>query len=141
MTNTLTTSLIQLGLGVLKYSGNHAYNKCKRIIFLSSFNAACVEAGILEAKTLHTLNTSLSLAEDPRTLNVGIHIAPSIWQVKELLPSRISKIKKDGYLSLSEAELFSERILKKTPEWLRYDPEVMKADLIDLLTDNVVYLT
>lgn len=142
-------SMAKVSLALFEFLYPSKIRRGRRILFLSSFNAACVKAGILDENTLKTLNNALSVAEDDKSLDVGFHMSPSIWsrhEIKDMFPPPhesthtpdLDKTVDPKFLTLNQAQSFTDNVLAQTPEWLRYDADEMRSDVIDLVTENEV---
>lgn len=148
ISGTLLKTLTQMSLAIVEFLSPQRTRRGRRILFLSSFNAACVKEGILEENTMKTLNDALSVAEDGCSLDIGFHMSPSIWsrhEIKDMLPESESSTMGSGsespqFLTLNQAQSFTDNVLKQTPAWLRYDAEEMRSDLLEMVTDNEVRL-
>lgn len=146
ISGTLLKTLTQVSLAIVEFLSPQRTRRGRRILFLSSFNAALVKAGILEENTMKTLNDALSVAEDGCSLDIGFHMSPSIWsrhEIKDMLPESESPTNGTGlessqFLTLNQAQSFTDNVLKQTPAWLRYDTEEMRSDLLEMVTDNEV---
>ena len=153
ISGTLLKFFTKVSLTVVEFLSPNRTKRGRRILFLSSFNAACVKAGVLEENTLKTLNEALSVAEDGNSLDIGFHMAPSIWsrnEIKDMLPHPDTDIASMGivpadaksrqFLTLNQAQSFTDNVLEQTPAWLKYDIDEMRSDVLDLVTDNEVRL-
>lgn len=146
-TNWLLTTLTKGVLAIVEVMYPTRTKRGRRILFLSSFNAACVKDGVLQENTLKTLNDALSVSQDPDTLDLGFRMSPSIWSRNDInnmfpegLRAEADDEKIQQYITLNQAQEFTENVLKQTPPWLRYDHDEMRSDVIDLFTGNEVRL-
>lgn len=147
LTNVILTTLTKGVLALVEVIYPSRTKRGRRILFLSSFNAACVKDGVLQENTLRTLNDALSVAQDTTTLDLGFRMSPSIWsrnEINNMFPAELRGNEEDEklqqYITLNQAQEVTENVLKQTPPWLRYDHEEMRNDVIELFTENEVRL-
>lgn len=149
ISGAILKSVTKVSLALIEFIYPNKTRRGRRILFLSSFNAACVKAGVLDKNTLETLNRALSVAEDNNSLDVGFRMSPSIWaqhDIKEMFPISpahqpvidLSKADDPKFLTLTQAQSFTDNVLAQTPNWLRYDVDEMRNDVLDLVTENEV---
>ena len=142
--NRLSRWVIKSAVAVVGIFSPKAAENAKRILFLSSFNAACVAASIMDQQTLSTLNKALCVTSNEKSLDVGFDMASTIWNEKDLkdLKNIIKTVDTEQsvkrFLSLQEAEIAVQQVLDKTPDWLKYDSKSMHYDVLDLFTENPV---
>ena len=114
--NWMLTALTKGVLAIVEVMYPSRTKRGRRILFLSSFNAACVKDGVLQENTLKTLNDALSVAQDTTSLDLGFRMSPSIWSRNEInnmfpeeLKGEASDEKLQQYITLNQAQEFTEK--------------------------------
>lgn len=137
--NIFTRWLIRAVIWVVGLFSPVSADNARRILFLSSFNAALVAKHLMDEETLSTLNSALSLTDSKECLAVGFELSDELWskhEIETIFGSHTTVSKR--YLGMSEIEKLYQSIKAYTPDWLRYDDDNMRYDVIDLLTRNKV---
>lgn len=108
----------------------------KKLIFMTSVYWKCVEEGIFEKQTLAKFNENLKLVKDPKALNLPVTFTNRIWEdspISSDVKSELSKFNKDHLTgNYTNALRAGQEIIKRTPQWLKYDEIQMEKDMIHL---------
>lgn len=119
-------------------------NKFKRYILLTTIYTKAVNENVFEELNLVELNSKLSVAADVKAMENISRISDHLWskvELNALLKESIHCNLNGECVSLVEADGIGERIIAKTPSWLKYNKAEMKRDITNLFSREKVYLT
>lgn len=129
----------------VKFLGEFLPNKIKRMIFLSSFLAYVQGTKSPDEVLVRKLNQLLQLSRNDKSAMAPQLINQRIWAgiISRDEPvgntgvtlCKLTEVQ-DYKIFTSQARSVSDRIIKNTPEWLKYGSnKQIRDDLIELLTN------
>lgn len=112
----------------------------KRLMFLTTVYAAMVKEGILQEISLDAFNQTFCLTEDCAVLE-ATSVAKGSWKNVNLTSELSACLLSAEQLQLqadrlSLISMFSPRVVKKAPSWMRYDEKEMIDDVCLILLTN-----
>lgn len=152
LTMKITEYLIQLillsHLFIVGLFKPEVAERAKRMLFLTSLATTLAREGIIKKNTLGVLNRNLKLAKNEKCLMIGEELTCVLWK-----PSKEYNLtfrsnwantydESEGwggrYLPFDDIRHISERVIKSSPPWIRYNNTRMQEDVTDLFITNAV---
>lgn len=108
--------------------------RAKRMLFLTSLAVALAREGLIKKHTIDSLNQDMELAKNDNTLLIGEELSKGIWNGIKLRKQFHSE--HPGMIGLSEIDKISQTVIEDTPKWIRYDSNLMRNDIAELVASN-----
>lgn len=103
----------------------------KRMLLLSSLAFALSREGLIRRHTINSLNSDLLLAQNSNSLILGEEISNRVWGNVDLEQELKSTV--GCSLVNTDVTVVADKIVRRVPNWLRYDPNKMRGDVCDLI--------
>lgn len=127
--------IIILNLKIVGIINPKHAERAKRMIFLTSLAVALAREGLIKKHTIDSLNQDMELAKNDNTLLIGEELSKGIWNGIKL--RKQFNTEHPGLIGLSEIDKISQIVIEDTPKWIRYDSNLMKNDITELVAGNV----
>lgn len=122
--------------------------RAKRMLFVTSLATTLAQEGIIKKNTLGVLNRNLKLARNEKCLMIGEELSCVMWKPTKQhsplfkdnwIPSESPNIStSDKYLTFDDIRIISNKVIKSSPSWIRYNNTRMQEDVTDLFITNAV---
>ena len=149
--------IVLLHLSIVGLFKPEEAERARRMLFLTSLATALAKEGIIKRNALDTLNEDLQLANSDDSLKLGKQLSTNIWSHKNLkgvarnegwdgIKSYICTTDNENgtgnkeceYLSLNDIRVVGTKVIRATPDWIKYDKSKMQADVPDLFMTHAI---